>query len=61
VLAVLATDPTAATLAELDDVHARLEADFPEWRSHIEVDYVSAEAVEAVLQGTDEITSDDPH
>jgi predicted nucleotidyltransferase len=25
-LAVLATDPTAATLAGLDDVHARLEA-----------------------------------
>jgi predicted nucleotidyltransferase len=54
VLAVLATDPTAATLAELDDVHARLEADFPEWSSHVEVDYVSAEAVEAVVQGTDE-------
>jgi len=54
VLAVLATDPTAATLAELDDVHARLEADFPEWSSHVEVDYVSAEAVEAVVQGSDE-------
>ena len=54
VLAVLATDPTAATLATLDDVHARLDMDFPEWNGHVEVDYVSAEAVEAVVQGTDE-------
>jgi predicted nucleotidyltransferase len=54
VLAVMATDPTAATLAGLVDVHARLETDFPEWNSHVEVDYVSAEAVEAVLHGTDE-------
>ena len=54
VLAVMATDPTAATLAGLDDVHARLDTDFPEWNGHVEVDYVSAEAVEAVVQGTDE-------
>ena len=54
VLAVMATDPTAATLAGLDDVHARLNTDFPEWSGHVEVDYVSAEAVEAVVQGTDE-------
>jgi predicted nucleotidyltransferase len=51
VLAVIATDPTAATLARLDDVHARLDTDFPEWKGHVEVDYVSAEAVEAVVQG----------
>ena len=54
VLAVLATDPTAATLARLNHVHARLDTDFPEWNGHVEVDYVSAEAVEDVVQGTDE-------
>jgi predicted nucleotidyltransferase len=54
VLAVMATDPTAATLAGLDDVHARLDTDFPEWNGHVEVEYVSAEAVEAVVQGADE-------
>jgi predicted nucleotidyltransferase len=54
VLAVMATDPTAATLAALDDVHVRLDTDFPEWNGHVEVDYVSAEAVDAVVQGTDE-------
>jgi predicted nucleotidyltransferase len=51
VLAVMATDPTAATLAGLDDVHARLGTDFPEWNGHVEVDYVSVRAVEAVVQG----------
>jgi Domain of unknown function (DUF4111) len=54
VLAVMATDPTPATLAGLDDVHARLDRDFPEWNGHVEVDYVSAEAVEAVVRGADE-------
>ena len=54
VLAVMATDPTATTLAGLEDVHARLDMDFPEWNGHVEVDYVSAVAVEAVVQGTDE-------
>jgi Domain of unknown function (DUF4111) len=54
VLAVLASDPTAAMMAGLDDVHARLDTDFPEWNGHVEVDYVSAEAVAAVVQGTDE-------
>lgn len=53
-LAVTATDPTAATLARLADVHARLDTDFPDWSGHVEVDYVSVEAVKAVLQGTDE-------
>jgi aminoglycoside adenylyltransferase-like protein/nucleotidyltransferase-like protein len=52
--AVVATDPTAATLAGLKDVHIRLDTEFPEWKGHVEVDYVSVEAVEAVLQGTDE-------
>src|SRR5215213_9528903 len=46
----MATDPTPATLAGLDDVHARLDRDFPEWNGHLEVDYVSAEAVEAVVR-----------
>jgi predicted nucleotidyltransferase len=36
VLAALATDPTAATLARLHDVHTRLETDFPEWNGHVE-------------------------
>ena len=49
-----ATDPTAATLAGLDAVHARLAMDFPEWNGRVEVDYVSAQAVQAVVQGTDE-------
>src|SRR5215207_9576778 len=31
VLAVMATDPRAATLAALHEVHARLTTDFPEW------------------------------
>jgi len=53
-LAVMATDPTPATLAGLDDVHARLDRDFAEWNGHVEVDYVSAEAVEAVVRGADE-------
>ena len=54
VLAVMATDPTAATLADLEDLHARLDTEFPEWNGHVEVDYVSAEAVEAVVQGVDQ-------
>ena len=53
-LAVMATDPTAATLMELDPVHARLDTEFPAWKGHVEVDYVSAEAVEAVVQGVDQ-------
>ena len=52
VLAVMATDPTAATLAALHEVHARLARDFPEWGDgHVEVEYVSVEAVRAVVQG----------
>ena len=54
VLAVMATDPTAATLAALHEVHARLATDFPEWDGHVEVEYVSVEAIRAVVQGTDE-------
>lgn len=55
VLAVMATDPTAATLAALHEVHARLGADFPEWGDgYVEVEYVSVAAVRAVVQGTDE-------
>jgi hypothetical protein len=54
VLTVLATDPTAATLTALHEVHTRLTTDFPEWDSHVEVEYVSVEAIRAVVQGTDE-------
>ncbi len=54
VLAVMATDPTAATLAALHEVHARLATDFPEWDGRVEVEYVSVEAIRAVVQGRDE-------
>lgn len=54
VLAVLATDPTAVMVAALHEVHERLATDFPEWDGHVEVEYVSVEAVRAVVQGTDE-------
>lgn len=54
VLAVLATDPTAVRVAALHEVHERLATDFPEWDGHVEVEYVSVEAVRAVVQETDE-------
>jgi predicted nucleotidyltransferase len=54
VLTVLATDPTASTLARLHEVHARLATDFPDWDGHVEVDYVSIEAVAAVVRGRNE-------
>ena len=55
VLAVLSTDPTPATLTALQEVHARLGTDFPEWGDgHVEVEYVSGEAIRAVVQGTNE-------
>ncbi|MET1004317.1 MAG: aminoglycoside adenylyltransferase domain-containing protein [Propionibacteriaceae bacterium] len=54
VLAVMATDPTAATVAALHEVHARLATDVPEWDGRVEVEYVSVEAIAAVVQGTGE-------
>ena len=55
VLAVMATDPTPATLAAQHEVHARLGTDFPEWGDgHVEVEYVSAKAIRAVVHGTAE-------
>ena len=55
VLAVLATDPTQSTLTALQGVHARLGTAIPEWGDgHVEVDYVSVEAIRAVVQGTEE-------
>lgn len=55
VLAVMSTDPTAATLAALREVHARLATNFPEWGDgYVEVEYVSVGAITAVVQGTDE-------
>jgi predicted nucleotidyltransferase len=50
-MAVLANDPTEATLATLDRVHAELVNDHPEWRDHVEVDYVSPDAVRDALEG----------
>lgn len=53
VLVVLATDPTAATLAALRDVHSGLGREFPDWADgYVEVEYVSAEAIRSVVQGT---------
>ncbi len=54
VLAVIATDPTAATQAALHEIHAQLATDFPEWDGRVEVEYVSIEAITAVVQGKDE-------
>jgi len=55
VLAVMANDPTPATLAALHEVHARLGTDFPEWGDgHVEVEYVSVESIRAVVEGTGE-------
>jgi hypothetical protein len=53
---VLAVDTTPATLAALREVHAWLATDFPEWGDgHVEVEYVSVEAIKAVVQGTPEL------
>lgn len=53
VLAVMRTDPTAATLTALHEVHARLGVDFPEWGDgSVEVEYLSVQAIRAVVQGT---------
>jgi predicted nucleotidyltransferase len=54
VLVVLPIDPTAETQAALRKMHVRLTADFPEWDGRVEVEYVSVEAITAVVQGTDE-------
>jgi hypothetical protein len=49
-LAVLATDPDEARLAQLTPVHDDLVRDHPEWTDHVEVDYVAPAAVAAVLR-----------
>ncbi len=48
-LAVLAIDPSAALLAQLSEVHAGIECDYPDWAGHIEVDYLSASAIADVV------------
>jgi aminoglycoside adenylyltransferase-like protein len=48
-LAVLARDPDERTLARLAVLHEAISAEAPEWDDHVEVDYVSVEAVEGVL------------
>lgn len=50
-LAILAQDPTEATLAKLGQVHDGLARDNSDWADHVEVDYVSAAAVRDVLVG----------
>ena len=52
-LAVLAADPTASTLARLAAVHDALTTDAPESDGHVEVDYVSAAGVQAALRGAE--------
>lgn len=51
-LAVMATYPKAATITALQEVHARLGRDFPEWDGRVEVEYVPIETIRAVVQGT---------
>jgi hypothetical protein len=50
-LALLAHDPNERTLARLSDRHAAISTEAPEWDDHVEVDYVSVDAVEGVLGG----------
>ena len=50
-LAILAHDPTEATLTALAAVHDHLVRDHPDWVDHVEVDYVSQVAVGDVLVG----------
>ncbi len=53
VLVVLADDPDRTTLGIISHVHQRLVRDFPRWRDHIEIDFVSPAAVHDVLHGTE--------
>jgi Domain of unknown function (DUF4111) len=48
-LALLTEDPDDRTLAGLTAVHAAISAASPEWDNHVEVDYVSTDAVVSVL------------
>lgn len=48
-LALLADDPDGRTLARLSAVHAAISAASPEWDNHVEVDYISIDAVASVL------------
>jgi hypothetical protein len=50
-LAVLAHDPDEHTLARLKTLHEAITAEAPEWDDHVEVDYVSVDAVAGVLAG----------
>ena len=48
-LALLTEDPDQHTLARLTAVHAAISDAAPEWDNHVEVDYVSIDAVASVL------------
>jgi hypothetical protein len=50
-LAVLAHDPNERTLARLTVLHKAISAEAPEWDDHVEVDYVSVDAIAGVLAG----------
>src|SRR5215213_1583770 len=50
-LAVLAHDPDERTLARLTALHRAIAAEAPEWDDHVEVDYVSVDAIAGVLAG----------
>lgn len=52
-LAVVAEDPEPATLDRLFEMHSRLDKDFPEWSGHVEVEYVSAQAVQDVVDSAE--------
>ena len=48
-LALLADDPDDGTLARLTAKHSAISASAPEWENHVEVDYVSIDAIASVL------------
>jgi hypothetical protein len=50
-LALLAHDPDERMLAQLTALHEEIVVSAPEWDDHIEVDYVSVDAVRSVLVG----------
>lgn len=57
-LAILDRDPGRAELGALALVHEWLVRDFPEWAEHIEIDYVSPEAVaDALAGGTEHVVA----
>src|SRR3712207_5572972 len=50
-LALLAHDPDEQLLTRLTGLHAAIAAEAPDWDGHVEVNYVSVDAVTGVLAG----------